>query len=103
MEQSQVFWLIAIVSTGVFVVQFILSIFFGDIDVDIDGDATADTDVSSLVSFKGLVHFGIGFGWMMVLRGGEATLKNILVAVVTGLVFVFVLWRMYVLVLRLQK
>jgi len=28
MEQSQVFWLIAIVSTGVFVVQFILSIFF---------------------------------------------------------------------------
>lgn len=103
MEQEQIFWLIALVSTGIFVVQFLLSIFFGDVDVDLDGDATADTDVSSVVSFKGLVHFGIGFGWSMVLAGGETTLKNVLTATLIGLVFVFVLWKLYKLAWKLQK
>ena len=49
-----VFLVIALVTTGIFLVQFILSIFFGDVDTD--------ADISSLVSFKGLTHFGIGFG-----------------------------------------
>jgi len=100
----QVFWLIALVATGLFLVQFVLSIFFGDVDVDtdVDGDATGDADVSSMVSFKGLVHFGIGFGWSMVLAG-DTSAKSIVVAVVVGLVFVVVLWRLYVLANRLQS
>lgn len=102
MEQQQIFWLIALVATGVFVVQFVISVFFGDVDVDIDGDADVDTDMSSVVSFKGLVHFGIGFGWTMVLAG-DASLANLLTAVAVGLVFVFVLWKLYVLASRLQK
>lgn len=101
MEQEQIFWLIAIVSTGIFVVQFILSIFFGDVDVDVDGDAEVDSDVSSVMSFKGLVHFGIGFGWRMVLAG-EATLGNLVRATLVGLIFVFSLWRLYILAYRLQ-
>ena len=56
---SNIFLIIAVVTTGIFVIQFILSIFFGDIDADVDVDA----DISSMVSFKGLTHFGIGFGW----------------------------------------
>lgn len=62
---SNIFLIIAIVTTGIFVIQFILSIFFGDIDADVDVDA----DISSMVSFKGLTHFGIGFGWYMYLIG----------------------------------
>lgn len=46
---SNIFLTIAIVTTGIFAVQFILSIFFGDIDADAD----IDTDISSVVSFKG--------------------------------------------------
>ena len=61
---SNIFLTIAIVTTGIFAVQFILSIFFGDIDADAD----IDTDISSVVSFKGLTHFGIGFGWYMYLQ-----------------------------------
>lgn len=102
MEQQQIYWLIALVATGVFVVQFVISVFFGEVDVDIDGDADTDTDMGSIVSFKGLVHFGIGFGWSMVLAG-DASLVNILTSVVIGLVFVFVLWKLYVLAYRLQK
>ena len=56
---SNIFLIIALITTGIFVIQFILSIFFGDIDTEIDIDA----DISSVVSFKGLTHFGIGFGW----------------------------------------
>lgn len=59
---SNIFLIIALITTGIFVIQFILSIFFGDIDTEIDVDA----DISSVVSFKGLTHFGIGFGWVHV-------------------------------------
>ena len=62
---SNIFLIIALITTGIFVIQFILSIFFGDIDTEIDVDA----DISSVVSFKGLTHFGIGFGWYMYLAG----------------------------------
>ena len=58
-----IFLIIALVTTGIFLIQFVLSIFFGDIDVDVDAD------ISSVVSFKGLTHFGIGFGWYMYLAG----------------------------------
>ena len=57
---STIFLIIALVTTGIFVIQFVLSIFFGDIDADVDVDA----DISSVVSFKGLTHFGIGFWWV---------------------------------------
>ena len=56
-----IFLIIALVTTGIFLIQFVLSIFFGDMDADVDVDA----DISSVVSFKGLTHFGIGFGWYM--------------------------------------
>ena len=46
---SHTFLIIAL-TTGIFLIQFILSIFFGDLDADVD----VDTDISSVVSFKGL-------------------------------------------------
>lgn len=94
---TQIYWVIALVATGVFVVQFVLSLFFGDMDADTD----AGMDAGSIVSFKGLVHFGIGFGWSMVLAG-EATAASLLTATIIGLVFIFVLWYLYVQAYRLQ-
>ena len=35
-----IFLIIALVTTGIFLIQFVLSIFFGDIDADVDVDAT---------------------------------------------------------------
>ena len=64
-----IFLIIALVTTGIFLIQFVLSIFFGDIDVDVDAD------ISSVVSFKGLTHFGIGFGWYMYLVGNGRALS----------------------------
>lgn len=95
---SNIFLIIAVVTTGIFVVQFILSIFFGDIDADVDVDA----DISSVVSFKGLTHFGIGFGWYMYLIG-NTDIGSYAAGMLTGLLFVFVVWFLYKKAYQLQQ
>lgn len=95
---SNIFLIIALVTTGIFAVQFILSVFFGDIDADTDVDA----DISSVVSFKGLTHFGIGFGWYMYLAG-NTDVTSYLIAIATGFIFVFVVWFLYKKAYRLQQ
>ena len=81
------FLIIALVTTGIFLIQFVLSIFFGDLDADVD----VDTDISSVVSFKGLTHFGIGFGWYMYLAG-NTEIQSYVVGILVGLFFVFAAW-----------
>lgn len=54
---SETYYLLAAISYGIFIVQFILSWFGGDTDLDVDLDGELDMDVSDIVSFKGLVHF----------------------------------------------
>lgn len=65
--EANVYFFAALVSTGIFLLQFILSIFFGNMDTDIDvnADGNADIDMSSVLSFKGLIHFCMGFGWFI--------------------------------------
>ena len=89
---STIFLIIALVTTGIFVIQFILSIFFGDID----------TDISSVVSFKGLTHFGIGFGWYMYLAG-NTEIQTYAVAIFVGLCFVLAVWFLYKKAFQLQQ
>ena len=95
---SNIFLIIAVVTTGIFVIQFILSIFFGDIDADVDVDA----DISSMVSFKGLTHFGIGFGWYMYLIG-NTDIQSYVIAILIGLFFVFAVWFLYKKAYQLQQ
>ena len=95
---STIFLIIALVTTGIFVVQFILSIFFGDMDADVDVDA----DISSVVSFKGLTHFGIGFGWYMYLAN-NTEIQSYIIAILIGLFFVFAVWFLYKKAYQLQQ
>lgn len=97
---------IAVFCTAVFIIQFILSFFLGDIDadIDIDGDGAADFSWSDLLSFKGLIHFGIGFGWTMWFNHGEENQwLAALFSVVVGLIFMFILWWVYRLTLKLES
>lgn len=95
---SNIFLIIALVTTGIFVIQFILSIFLGDVDADVDVDA----DLSSMVSFKGLTHFGIGFGWYMYLIG-NTDIQSYVIALLTGLLFVIAVWFLYKKAYQLQQ
>lgn len=50
---NTIFLGIAIVASAIFLIQFIMSIFFGDLDTDTDIDA----DLSSAVSLRDLLIF----------------------------------------------
>lgn len=95
---NTIFLIIALVTTGIFLVQFVLSIFFGDLNADTD----VDTDISSVVSFKGLTHFGIGFGWYMYM-GGSTEVVNYVIAIIVGLFFMIAVWYLYKKAYQLQQ
>lgn len=79
---SETYYLLAAISYGIFIVQFILSWFGGDTDLDVDLDGELDMDVSDIFSFKGLVHF--------------------VIALICGILFVVILYYLYKLCLKLQ-
>ncbi|RHO73880.1 hypothetical protein DW083_05090 [Parabacteroides sp. AF48-14] len=93
---STIFLTVAIVATAIFLIQFIVSIFFGDIDTDVDAD------LGSILSFKGLTHFCIGMGWYMYISQGT-DITSYAVGILVGLIFVLVLWYLYKKAWQLQK
>lgn len=93
---SNLFLIIALVTSGIFVAQFVFSFFAGDIDTDIDAD------FGSIISFKGLTHFGIGFGWYMYLREDTGVLTY-LTGIFVGVSFVIAMWFLYKRASRLQQ
>lgn len=95
---TTVFLFVAIVATAIFLIQFIMSIFFGDLDIDTD----VDTDIGSVLSFKGLTHFCIGMGWYMYISKGSDIMSYV-AGILVGLVFVLILWYLYKKAYQLQK
>ena len=95
---NTIFLFVAVAATVIFLVQFIMSVFFGDLDTDTDLDA----DLGSVVSFKGFTHFCIGMGWYMYISGGTDILSYG-VGIAVGIVFVLVLWLLYKKAYQLQK
>ena len=65
-------------------------------------DVDVDADISSVVSFKGLTHFGIGFGWYMYLVG-NADIASYAIGILVGLFFVFAVWFLYKKAYQLQQ
>jgi len=88
--------IVLIVSAGLFVITSIGSLFFGGMDIDLDTDLDTGSGflLGDVISFKGLIHFSIGFSLSLTLMGGFSLLSAI-VGVVTGTVFVLVLYYLY--------
>jgi membrane protein implicated in regulation of membrane protease activity len=98
---EQIYYGVAIVVYGVFIVRFILSWVGGDFDIDAD----ADIDLSDVVSFKGATHFLMGVsGWLSV---KSYTTHNVewydyIAAIALGLIFVVVLYFVYKFMMSLE-
>lgn len=103
--ESNLYLFAALVSTGIFLLQFILSIFVGNMDTDIDvnADGNTDIDMSSVLSFKGLIHFCMGFGWFMFLCRPPYSALQYLGAFLSGVFFVFILTWIYKLCYKLKQ
>lgn len=95
---NTVFLCVAIAATAIFLIQFIMSVFFGDLDTDTDLDA----DLGSVVSFKGFTHFCIGMSWYMYLSG-RTDILSYGIGISVGIVFVLILWLLYKKAYQLQK
>jgi uncharacterized membrane protein len=96
--------ILLIVSGGLFLLSSVGSLLFGDLPVDTDFDF--DTEgflLSDVISFKGLLHFTLGFSLALTLFG-EVSVLSVGVAVVSGLVFAVALYYLYnVIYSRLQQ
>lgn len=97
---EQVYYTIAVIVYGIFIIRFILSWVGGDFDIE------SDVDISDVVSFKGFTHFLMGFsGWLSV---KSFTTHNImwydyLIAFVLGVIFVIILYYVYKFLMKLEN
>jgi hypothetical protein len=102
--------ILLIITGGLFFIQSVILPLFGGLGLDVDVD-TDFTDVNippvdsldsvgnaltftDIISFKGLLHFLIGFSLTITLAG-ELTFSSASFGVFVGLVFVFVLYYLY--------
>jgi uncharacterized membrane protein len=91
--------IVLLVSSILFLLSTVGSHLFGGIDVDFDADVDIDIDaggtlVSDIISFKGLLHFCIGFSLVLTLMQ-EVSVASVSYGVITGLVFAVVLYFLY--------
>ena len=92
----QIFWGIALVSSVLFVIQFVLSLIGLDSDTDvdvsgdIDGDFSLDADFT-VFSLRSIIAFFTFFGWMGVisLNGGTSLINSLIFSTLSGLAAMF--------------
>ena len=88
---------------GFFIVKTIISWVFGDIDFDFDADGDIDFDLSSVLSFKGILHFLLGFSTYLsaIARFDSSystdtiyqfSIMNYIIAIIIGIIFDAIIW-----------
>lgn len=91
--------IILICSGGFMIIQTILSFIAGEFDFDADMDADVDFDFGDYISFKGFVHYLVGFSVTMTTFGNTKPLTWGVSAIV-GLIFVVILHALYIYIYR---
>ncbi|MDR1859409.1 MAG: hypothetical protein LBR06_00615 [Bacteroidales bacterium] len=90
--------LLLIASGVLFLLTTLGSLLFGDVSADADIEVGVDGFLmSDIISFKGCLHFLLGFSLTLTLMR-EVTLLTVSVATVVGLVFTFTLYYIYKLI-----
>ncbi|MDR0506660.1 MAG: hypothetical protein LBH32_07575 [Dysgonamonadaceae bacterium] len=84
--------IVLIVSGILFIINAIGSLFFGNFDIDSDMDSGFLW--GDILSFKGLLHFTIGFSLELTLMH-EVTFFSTTMGVFVGIIFVVVLYFLY--------
>jgi uncharacterized membrane protein len=92
-----------IVAGGFFLIFSVGSSFVGELELDTDVELDGGFLLSDFISFKGLLHFALGFLLTLTLWR-EVTVVSLGVGVAAGLVFVGVLYYLYKMIYdKLQK
>ena len=99
---EQIYYGVAIVVYGIFILRFILSWIGGDFELDAD----ADFDLGDVVSFKGATHFLMGLtGWLSAknLITHNVQWYDYLIGFVIGIIMIIVLFYAYKLMMNLES
>lgn len=105
----QIFWIIAAVSTLVFVIQTIITFMGMGTDVDFDADLASGVDgldgdsFAGFFSFRNLINFLLGYGWTGALLADTIESRALLhlISVGVGLIFVIAFLVMFRLLMKL--
>ena len=87
-----------IICAAIIVAQFALAMLGADLDIDFDADGNIDVDGGSIISFKGIIHFLLGFSAWLAGQSrfvGTITPSDYLIAVGIGVVFTVALYYLY--------
>lgn len=91
---TSIYYSLAIAAYSIFLIQFLVAMFGGtDIDssMDFDGDGVMDLSWGDIFSFKGFIHFLMGFsGWMSLtsLSRSQIIWYDYVIAITLGIAFV---------------
>lgn len=97
--------ILALLTSAILVLQLLIGFFIGaDSDIDIDGDASGDFDMSTIFSPKGILQFICGSSWYLVLIGKQVLgFTDYVVAGCVGLIFTLIMVGVYWMMYKLQK
>lgn len=98
MEMLNNFWgILFLIVAAVVLVQVVMSIINGtDLDIDIDGDGSADFDLGTIVSPKGILHFLFGgSGYLTLIGKANWVWWNYLLAILVGLIVAGLMFLLY--------
>lgn len=92
---------------GIIIIKTLISTVFGDIDIDFDVDGDIDFDVSSVLSFKGILHFLLGFSSYLSILNYFYKINvfvwyHYAIGFLVGIVFMFGLYFIYKLTKKLD-
>lgn len=93
-----------------FIIKMLLTLVLGDTDIDVDFDADGDIDfdLSAVFSFKGALHFLLGFSsYLAAIARFKTNFNNFdvtdyVVAVSVGVLFMYGLFYLYKLMMKLN-
>ena len=106
---DKIFWIVAIIGSGLFLIMVAVTFITGGADADIDGDFGGDTGFDtdggfSFFTIKNLIAFFTIFGW-----SGIAAIENdlsktwvIVIATFCGLVMMFIMAGLFYLISKLH-
>lgn len=103
---TNIYYSLAIFAYSSFLLQFILSLFGAnsDVDLDIDGDGSCDLSWGDIFSFKGIIHFLMGFAGWLSLKSYNNSLEwfDYPIAILCGISFFLIIFLLGRLLLRFK-
>jgi hypothetical protein len=107
---EKVYWVIALISSVMFVILLVMTLLGGDAEDfdggDVDADIDGDTGIGfQFLSFKNLMGFFTIFGWSGIscLEGGLSKGLTVLISVGCGLIMMFIMAALFYYLGKLQS